>query len=140
MNHNINRIGIQPARPIRIRAMPVQEGQIVQAGDEGQGEKCNLVGAPLLSPTPRNLHILWQEFQFGIGGRKAAKLFTREERGRCKYTYHRRKVVWDRIQTMIREGHTSETAIDTIYDRFGREKSVTKIINEMRRQGSSRVI
>jgi hypothetical protein len=46
-----------------------------------------------LSPNPRNLHTLWQEYEFGFGGRKPAKDFMAEERGRVKYSYHRRKVV-----------------------------------------------
>ena len=37
--------------------------------------------AVLVSPTPRNLFELWQEYQVGIGGRKAARrLFTARER------------------------------------------------------------
>jgi regulator of replication initiation timing len=47
-----------------------------------------------LSPNPKNLFILWQEYEIGLGGRKAAKLFTREERGRVKHKYSRQKVVW----------------------------------------------
>jgi hypothetical protein len=28
-----------------------------------------------LMPTPRRLHDLWQEYEHGVGGRKAARLF-----------------------------------------------------------------
>ncbi len=34
-----------------------------------------------LSPNPKNLFELWQEYQIGIDGRKAAKLFTQSEQG-----------------------------------------------------------
>ena len=44
-----------------------------------------------LSPNPRLVHTLWQEYEFGIGGRKAVKDFTAAERGQVKYTYHRRR-------------------------------------------------
>ena len=85
---------------------------------------------------PRDLHTLWQEYEFGIGGRKAAKLFTAAERGQVKYKYHRRKVVWDQVTIMIRAGHTAQTAIDRILEVYGggeNRRSVTMIINQMRR-------
>ena len=86
-----------------------------------------------LSPHPRTLYAVWQEYQFGIGGRKAAKNFTAQERGRCKYAYHRRKVVWEKVSEMVRAGYTADTAIDAIYGVYGRSASVTQIINGMRR-------
>jgi hypothetical protein len=46
-----------------------------------------------LSPVPQTIHALWLEYEFGIWGRKAAKDFTAAERGKAKYSYHRRKVV-----------------------------------------------
>jgi hypothetical protein len=48
-----------------------------------------------LSPNPRSLYLLWDEYENGIGGRKAARLFSREERGKVKDNFHRRKIVWD---------------------------------------------
>ena len=55
-----------------------------------------------LSPHPRSLHqLVWQEYKFGIDGRKAAKLFTPQERGKVKHKYHQRKVVWDCIARLI---------------------------------------
>jgi hypothetical protein len=35
-----------------------------------------------LSPNLRSLYLLWDEYENGIGGRKAAQLFSREERER----------------------------------------------------------
>ena len=37
-----------------------------------------------LSRVPRTLHLLWTEYEVGIGGRKAAKDFTAHERGKEK--------------------------------------------------------
>jgi hypothetical protein len=49
-----------------------------------------------------------------------------------RYKFHRRKVVWDRIAQMIRQGHTYLTAIDEIYQVYGESSTVTEIINRMR--------
>jgi hypothetical protein len=72
MNSNINRIAIQPARrvgPNGNNGNQQQQNNNVAAGNNG--------GVPTLSPTPRCLYVLWQEYQAGIGGRKAARLLYR---------------------------------------------------------------
>jgi hypothetical protein len=67
-------------------------------------------------PTYCILHLLWGEYEQGIGGRKAARLFSREERGTTKHKYHRREVVWDCIAELaVRAGFTPEVAIDRVY-------------------------
>jgi hypothetical protein len=76
---------------------------------------------------------LWTEYQFGIGGRKAAKDFTAAERGRVKYTYHRQKVVWDAVAELVQSGWTSTAACNRIHEIYGRNLSVTAIINWVRR-------
>jgi len=86
-----------------------------------------------LSPTPRTLYILWDEYQNGIGGRKAARLFTAQERGRVKYKYSKRKVVWDMISARIRAGDTAQVACDRIYAAYGQATPLTTIINRMKR-------
>ena len=91
-----------------------------------------------LSKNPRDLYILWKEYEEGLGGRKAAKHFTASERGRVKAIYHRRRVVWDAIATMVRAGHTATVAVDRIYDAYGRDQSVTKIIRAMLRDRRER--
>ena len=102
------------------------------AGAGANQQRENPVNAATLSPLPRSLYILWQEYEVGIGLRKAARLFTAEERGRSKYSYHRRKVVWDAIAYQVRAGHTADMAIDRIYNVYGRHTRVTAIINRMR--------
>jgi hypothetical protein len=77
--------------------------------------------------------VLWQEWEFGIGGRKAARLFTAAERGRAKHTYTRRKAAWDAIAYQVRAGHTAERAIDRLYEHYGRNLTATQIINQLRR-------
>ena len=49
-----------------------------------------------------------------------------------KYNYHRRKVVWDAIAELIRSGWTANTARDRIQEVYGRNLSITSIINQMR--------
>lgn len=146
MNTNISRIAIQPGRALGFRGAvaAVAAGGATAAGVNNNGGENTAVLVPpaaqhlpfaaVLTRTPRDLHILWMEYEFGIGGRKAARLFTPAERGACKYKYHRRKVVWDKIMELIRTGHTAQTAIDAIYDVYGQHRTVTAIINEMRRE------
>jgi hypothetical protein len=88
--------------------------------------------ASTLSPNPRTLYILWDEYEQGIGGRKAARQFTRQERGKVKHKYTRRKAVWDTIAALVRAGLLAQVAIDRIYDVYGRATSVTRIINQLR--------
>ena len=85
-----------------------------------------------LSGSPKDLWALWDEYEFGVGGRKAAKKFTFHERGKNKYKYHRRKVVWDCIAKLIRAGHSYHSAIIEIYRVYGRDSTVTEVINKMR--------
>lgn len=87
----------------------------------------------LLSAHPRTLHNLWAEWEIGIGGRKAARNFSAHERGRVKHKFTRRKVFWDAVRWQVRLGHTAEVAIDRIYDLYGRNRSVTYILNALRR-------
>ena len=83
---------------------------------------------------------MWQEYQFGIDGRKAAREFSAVERGLVKHKYHQRKVVWDKNSEMIRGGWTANAAIDDFYIRYGRGMSVTRIINRMRRERGGVVV
>jgi hypothetical protein len=110
LNNYIQRIAIQPAR-----RRAIDNNNDNNAAPPVENEDGHIT----LSPNPRDLHSLWQEYEFGIGGRKAARLFTAVERGRVKYTYHRRKVVWDQVALMIRAGYTAQTAIDRIYEVHG---------------------
>jgi hypothetical protein len=113
VNSNIRRIALQPG---------VRGGM----GRVARGNDDNLFGAPLaiaglgaapasLSPNPKNLFVLWQESQIGIGGQKAAKRFTQSERGgKTKHKYSRRKVIWLMVRGMVKLGQTADSAINQI--------------------------
>ena len=81
---------------------------------------------------PTTIHTLWLEYTTGIGGRKAARLFTTQERGQNKFKYSRRKVVWDTISGLIRAGLSADVACDRLYAVYGQNMSVTRIINALR--------
>ena len=72
------------------------------------------------------------EYEFGIDGKKPAKDYTSEERGKNRFAYSRRKVVWDKIKELLRAGYSSHTAIDKIYEAYP-NMTVTQIINQMRK-------
>jgi len=85
-----------------------------------------------LVPSPKNISVLWQEFMFGIAGRKPARTFSARERGKCKCTYNRRKLAWAKIAELIRSGHTAQSAIDLIYDVYGKSTGLSAILVKMR--------
>ena len=119
--------------PGRLRgAAPTRPRAALPLGGGGRGGVANPLLQAELSPTPRTLYILWQEYQEGIGGRKPARLFTREERGKVKHKYCRRKLVWDRVSLLINAGHTAQVACDRIYDVYGQSATVTAIINGLK--------
>ena len=85
---NIKRIALSPGKPIgrdttQLRHVPNQVS---------------------LSSNPRTIYDLWDEYTLGLGGRKAAKEYTPRERGKVKYKYTRRKVVWDTISMLPNSG------------------------------------
>ena len=86
MNSNIHHIAIQ------LVAHP--PAHVVLNGD-GRHKVAKL------SKCPKNLHLLWREYEFGLDGQKAAKNFTPEERGKNKFSYSRRKVFWDAINVVV---------------------------------------
>jgi hypothetical protein len=118
----------------------VRGGQRTTPGDDDDVAAAALTaiagrGAPpSLSPNPKNLFELWDEYQVGIGGRKAARLFSQAERGgKVKHKYCRRKVIWMMVCGLVRQGYTSDTAIDLIYSVYGQQMSVTNIINRIKK-------
>jgi len=56
----------------------------------------------------------------GIGGRKPAREFSSEKRGKVKYKYYRRKKVWDLVSSLTRNGLECHVAIDRIYQEYVR--------------------
>jgi hypothetical protein len=97
------------------------------------GAASNIAMMSTQMPTPRSLHDLWSENLYGVSGRKPARLFSFTERGRSTRPYSRRKIVWDTISGLVRQGKTTEIPIDKIYGVYGGQTSVTKIINGLKR-------
>jgi hypothetical protein len=137
LRRTVNRFANRPAQAIGgmfINKHDQGNGTVSDsASTQQQGVRTKVKYEVSLSACPRDLFQLWEEYEFGLQGRKAAKRFSTRERGAAKYKYHRRKVVWDMIVQMIRQGHTYLTAIDEIYGIYGREATVTQIINRMRK-------
>ena len=48
-----------------------------------------------------------KRYKFGFNGKKAAKDFTRAERGNVKFAYCRPKVFWSMIVKLVHAGHTN---------------------------------
>jgi hypothetical protein len=85
-----------------------------------------------LCKCPKSLHVLWHEYEFGIAGRKPAKMFSAEERGRNKFQYSLRNNFWVLVVWMIRAGYSHNTAIDKIYRVYNTKRNVTQILREIR--------
>lgn len=92
-----------------------------------------------LSKRPPNLNVLWDEYEFGLGGKKRARDYTSAERGANKCQYCRRKKFWDLVDLLIRRGSDSDTAIDRIYEVYGRGASVTDVLNAMGQDSVARI-
>ena len=78
--------------------------------DDGHAELC---------PNLHTLHDLWDEYKFGIGGRKPASQFTSQECGehgvnKKKQRCYRRKRIWDLMDRLTREGDTVDLGIAKI--------------------------
>jgi hypothetical protein len=136
INGNVRRAALQPARRV-----PRPPGGGAAGADEGGEDLERALLLPALAmtnpatlmPNPRSLYDLWNEYLHGVGGRKPARLFSETERGQVKFKYSRRKVIWDVIRNLVSLGHSSQRAIDMIYNVYGPQTSVTEIINRLRR-------
>ena len=129
LNANIRRYMNKPARPLsRNTRLGVSEGH------------SNYVASVSLSPNPRTIYDLWEEWTVGIGGRKPAKDFTAVERGKVKYKYCRRKIVWDLITKLVKGGMTAHVAMDNILETYGRCEPLTKLINMIMRDRRNGVV
>lgn len=134
MKRSINRIAMYPSQRQRQNDLQVEGGHTtaLQGSQHAAGPIAQHSKNATLAPNLRNLFVLWNEYEFGIAGRKPAKEFTRAERGgRIKHTYSKRKVVWDKIAELVRVGYTSHVAIDMIYHTYGNNTSLSNIIHRM---------
>jgi hypothetical protein len=100
----------------------------VPAGDADQGQDRR---PATLYSNPRVLSVLWDEYVNGVGGRKPAKDFTDEERGRVSSKYSQRKVFWDCMARLIANGLSRESAFSRIENTY--PGSLTKKLAALRR-------
>ena len=129
LNRNITHMMRYPVRRIqRQQDLRAIDNAFVE-GDVTEEQ----ISSAVLSSCPRTLHAIWNEYEFGLENRKAAKDFTAIEPGRVKYIYHRRKVVWEKIGEMVRGGRSSHEACNRNYEVYGQNSTVTYIIDEMRK-------
>jgi hypothetical protein len=144
VNGNMRRYAMQASVARRVRTSEGMEmlataavgrgGELATAtGRAAIGPALAMTNPPTLMPHPKSLYDLWNEYLNGVGGRKPARLFSATERGRIKYKYTRRKVVWDLVRNLVNLGHTAERAIDMIYDAYGAQTNVSNIINRIRK-------
>ena len=87
--------------------------------------------AAKLCRNPKSLYMLWNEYEFGIGGRRPAKTFSKEERGTDRFNYYKRNIFWSLVVEMVHRGRSANDAIDKIYQAYGYKTSVTKIIKKL---------
>jgi hypothetical protein len=134
VNRNVQRIALQPAqrRPAeQATAVFPAVGEVMNAlNNTGAGEG-HIDARATLCERPNNLHVLWQEYQHGVGNRKPAKDFTRAEKGKCRKSYYRRNLVWTKIDSLVRAGHLCNAACDILQAEYGQTSSVTKIIDKI---------
>ena len=76
---------------------------------------------------------MWMEYELGIGGKKATKLFTSKERGKDRYRYSKRLIFWEKIALMVRAGWTSTTSINKVINHYGTNLSVTRLLKAMQK-------
>ena len=77
--------------------------------------------------------MLWDEWEYGCGGHKAAKKFTLRERGASRSIYSFQRGFWNLCCNLIAQGHTRSTGIDEIYRVYERGLSVTQILRQINR-------
>ena len=126
---NLSRYMMRPVIPLR------RQGNIGDRAQENGNEELR-GGAgdstAQLSNHPRTLLLLWHEYLHGLGNNKAAKDFTREERGGAKQKYSKRKLFWDLMCNLLRAGFTELAAIDKICQVYGTNRSVTYVVTKIR--------
>jgi Transcriptional activator of glycolytic enzymes len=126
-NENFKRIAMASARVIGRVTGTTAAAAAVQMVNNHLGDS-----KAVLSPNPRSLYLIWEEWTTGLNGKKPASQFTREERGKDKHKFHRRKILWDAIGKLTRAGLSSQVAIDRIHALYGRNQSITCIFERIK--------
>jgi hypothetical protein len=141
VNSNIKRVGQQPTRMLQRAEDRQRAAQRDAAGGAAvPAPRAHALRPAELSPLPKDLYVLWDEYMDGIAGRKPAKDFTTQERGAVRHMYCRRKIIWDLVSLLINAGRTAQVAIDTIYAVYGEGTNVTAIINGIKNDRKNRTM
>ena len=105
---------------------------------EGGPREIQRDGGAFLIERPKSLAEIWQEYDTGVNGNKAARLFTPAERGRVRKKYSRRNLAWTKIEAGIRAGRGHQEAIDELYSQYGASCTVTQILNKISSENNAR--
>ena len=121
-----------PARAVRVGGEKTVI-EVVGEGEDGRIDGGQVVKQDLLSKCPKDLYVLWGEYQFGLNGRKPARQFTSAEKGKISSIYSKQNKVWKLIQNLIHKlNEDYRVIIDSIYSAYG-HVSVTEIIKNIQR-------
>lgn len=89
----------------------------------------------VLSEAPKSLHVLWDEYEKGIGHNLPAKEFTIAEKNnlktKVKFTYSNRKVFWEFLEKMVNRGHDAKRATEMVIAAYNYQP-VSRIIQQLR--------
>ena len=117
-------------------------GEIITSGQLLQTMEENNKKEAILSPQLRRPVDLWNEYEYGLDGKKPAKSFTKHEKNRdtsTKRRYYRRKQIWDVMSRQIAKGLSPEQAEAELYEVYGAKTSVTAmsdmIVNDRKKYG-----
>jgi hypothetical protein len=132
-NSNIRQFaGTVPGAFARQANAPVR--QQVQAATLNAQAQGIVAGTAIMIEKPDSLHQIYDEFEFGIGGRKPAKDFTVQERNNrangTKQKWYRREIIYWMICQLTNRNYTVHAAIHKIQQAIGPNWSITAIINK----------
>ncbi len=69
------------------------------------------------------------KFEVGLDEEKPARDYTLLERGANRYAYSWRKNYWDAVGSLLTKGYSVDSAIDRVYEAYGKNYSVTAILD-----------
>lgn len=84
-----------------------------------------------LTRNPKSLFVLWYDYEFGVGERRAAKTCSRKDYGKNRHVYSKRNIFLSLVVEMVRRCHSANSAIDKIYNAYGLKTSVTEILKKL---------
>ena len=98
----------------------------------------------ILMDRPKSLHMLWNEYMFGIGGSKPAKEYTPQESHgvKNKDKFNMRKQFWLKCAEMVNAGWNAEEAINQFYQVYNhghyRCQNLTQILKAIKKDARAK--